>query len=121
MSRPQWITDSAGKITGYKTTAGGADTVFPFNDELTVTGRVTPSSAGTLQEYISNFGNVKGITVTQMSFSGNSGGQWSLLKNGNVVNNVQLNTKYDANCLRIICKNGAVAGFNCVYTVILSL
>ena len=31
MSRPQWITDSAGKITGYKTTAGGADTVFPFS------------------------------------------------------------------------------------------
>ena len=27
---PQWITDSAGKITGYKT-KGGADTVFPFN------------------------------------------------------------------------------------------
>lgn len=36
-SRPQWITDSTGKITGYKTTAGGADTVFPFidlNEEL---------------------------------------------------------------------------------------
>ena len=28
-SRPQWITDSSGKITGYKTKAG-ADTVFPF-------------------------------------------------------------------------------------------
>lgn len=37
MSRPQWITDSTGKITGYKTAAGGADTVFPFidlNEEL---------------------------------------------------------------------------------------
>lgn len=36
MSRPQWITDSTGKITGYKT-PGGADTVFPFidlNEEL---------------------------------------------------------------------------------------
>ena len=28
---PQWITDSTGKITGYKT-KGGADTVFPFKD-----------------------------------------------------------------------------------------
>lgn len=31
MSRPDWITDSTGKITGYKT-PGGADTVFPFSD-----------------------------------------------------------------------------------------
>lgn len=30
MSSPEWITDSTGKITGYKT-QGGADTVFPFN------------------------------------------------------------------------------------------
>lgn len=29
MSRPQWITDENGKITGYRT-LGGADTVFPF-------------------------------------------------------------------------------------------
>lgn len=29
-ARPQWITDSTGKITGYKT-KGGADTVFPFS------------------------------------------------------------------------------------------
>lgn len=32
MSRPEWITDSTGKITGYKT-PGGADTVFPFINE----------------------------------------------------------------------------------------
>lgn len=31
VSRPDWITDSTGKITGYKT-PGGADTVFPFSD-----------------------------------------------------------------------------------------
>lgn len=31
MSRPQWITNADGKITGYKT-PGGADTVFPFSD-----------------------------------------------------------------------------------------
>ena len=30
MSRPEWITDENGKITGYKT-QGGADTVFPFS------------------------------------------------------------------------------------------
>ncbi len=29
-SQPEWIQDSTGKITGYKT-PGGADTVFPFN------------------------------------------------------------------------------------------
>lgn len=28
--QPEWIKDSTGKITGYKT--GGADTVFPFSD-----------------------------------------------------------------------------------------
>ena len=31
MSRPQWITDNTGRITGYKT-QGGADTVFPFSN-----------------------------------------------------------------------------------------
>lgn len=31
MSRPEFITDENGKITGYKT-PGGADTVFPFNN-----------------------------------------------------------------------------------------
>ena len=30
MSRPEFITDENGKITGYKT-SGGADTVFPFS------------------------------------------------------------------------------------------
>jgi len=32
-SRPEWITDTSGKITGYKT-PGGADTVFPFKADL---------------------------------------------------------------------------------------
>lgn len=32
---PQWITDSTGKITGYKT-LGGADTVFPFSSGLEI-------------------------------------------------------------------------------------
>ncbi len=30
MQQPEWIKDSTGKITGYKT-PGGADTVFPFS------------------------------------------------------------------------------------------
>ena len=30
-SQPEWIQDSTGKITGYKT-PGGADTVFPFRN-----------------------------------------------------------------------------------------
>ena len=38
------ILDSTGKITGYKTNVGGADTVFPFIGELTA--RVTWSSTG---------------------------------------------------------------------------
>lgn len=40
--QPEWIEDSTGKITGYKT-SGGADTVFPFKhgiyiDKLSATG-----------------------------------------------------------------------------------
>lgn len=30
-SQPDFVYDEAGKITGYKTKIGGADTVFPFN------------------------------------------------------------------------------------------
>lgn len=29
--QPEWIRDATGKITGYKTQQGGADTVFPFS------------------------------------------------------------------------------------------
>lgn len=51
MSRPEWITDSTGKITGYKT-PGGADTVFPFNsvewfDQLQRSSYVFNIGAGT--------------------------------------------------------------------------
>ena len=37
MQQPEWIKDSTGKITGYKT-PGGADTVFPFSAKLTSYG-----------------------------------------------------------------------------------
>lgn len=30
--QPEWVYDSTGKITGYKTQNGGAGTVFPFNN-----------------------------------------------------------------------------------------
>lgn len=35
---PEWVYDeSTGKITGYKTKIGGADTVFPFSKNYTIT------------------------------------------------------------------------------------
>lgn len=43
MSRPEWIIDENGKITGYKT-QGGADTVFPFINEGKIIDVVTQSS-----------------------------------------------------------------------------
>ena len=42
------VLDSTGKITGYKTNVGGADTVFPFIGELTA--RVTWSSTGHISD-----------------------------------------------------------------------
>lgn len=33
-SQPDFVYDEAGKITGYKTKIGGADTVFPFSNGL---------------------------------------------------------------------------------------
>ena len=40
MQQPEWIKDSTGKITGYKT-PGGADTVFPFKTNYRITFTVT--------------------------------------------------------------------------------
>ena len=40
MQQPEWIRDSTGKITGYKT-PGGADTVFPFKTNYRITFTVT--------------------------------------------------------------------------------
>ena len=40
------ILDSTGKITGYKTSIGGADTVFPFPGDYTVIFRLTLSVHG---------------------------------------------------------------------------
>lgn len=39
------ILDSTGKITGYKTSVGGADTVFPFNSDVRYQDWGTPGSA----------------------------------------------------------------------------
>lgn len=44
--QPEWIEDSTGKITGYKTSIGGADTVFPFSGNYTVVFRLTLSVHG---------------------------------------------------------------------------
>lgn len=35
-SQPDFVYDETGKITGYKTKIGGADTVFPFKNGLSV-------------------------------------------------------------------------------------
>ena len=40
------ILDSTGKITGYKTSVGGADTVFPFSGNYTVVFRLTINTKG---------------------------------------------------------------------------
>lgn len=48
MSRPEFITDENGKITGYKT-LGGADTVFPFSSfYLIANGTTTASPNGNI-------------------------------------------------------------------------
>ncbi len=46
-SRPQFIYDSAGKITGYKT-KGGADTVFPFKSATITNIYTTQGEGGTI-------------------------------------------------------------------------
>ncbi len=42
--QPEWIKDSTGKITGYKT--GGADTVFPFNSNYQINATFAGSRYG---------------------------------------------------------------------------
>lgn len=54
MQQPEWIKDSTGKITGYKT-PGGADTVFPFSGSYTVIFRLTLSVHGWTDE--KNYGS----------------------------------------------------------------
>lgn len=43
--QPEWVYDSTGKITGYKTQNGGAGTVFPFNRKMLSVNVNKPSSS----------------------------------------------------------------------------
>ena len=53
------IDPATGKITGYKTDVGGADTVFPFSGSYTVIFRLTLSVHGWTDE--KNYGSLVGI------------------------------------------------------------
>lgn len=46
MQQPEWIKDSTGKITGYKTQEGGADAVFPFSNPYIKEMRASMSVSG---------------------------------------------------------------------------
>lgn len=56
---PEWVFDETGKITGYKTKTGGADTVFPFKSEPTVIveeASLTYRGSGTYNISTTNYG-----------------------------------------------------------------
>ena len=61
------IDPATGKITGYKTNVGGADTVFPFSGSYTVIFRLTLSVHGWLDGQ--NYGSY-GWNITAKIFDG---------------------------------------------------
>lgn len=54
--QPTFEYDESGKITGYKTKIGGADTVFPFNNRIKLTG-------AKYNIYITSSDNARNVTV----------------------------------------------------------
>lgn len=72
---PQFIYDSTGKITGYKT-LGGADTVFPFKSDISFLFYAKDSVDGTDQSYNMNYylefdiANYSSIEFKNVSISG---------------------------------------------------
>ncbi len=82
--QPEWIRDTTGKITGYKT-PGGADTVFPFTDtktkgatfSLSEVGSSDPSG-GSPTSYFPTFGKKVRVTVgaQQTSLFTHNGSGW---------------------------------------------
>ncbi len=69
-SQPDFVYDEAGKITGYKTKIGGADTVFPFSGGLNAI--ITVRSVSSVY---SSAGNKQGDTLLDTQFT---------IKNGKV-------------------------------------
>lgn len=64
MSRPEWITNESGEITGYKT-PGGADTVFPFNNIVTGWADLSVGHLQQTQSTINiNTGHKKKLDIT---------------------------------------------------------
>lgn len=71
------VIDETGKITGYKTKIGGADSVFPFSEELieqTVTKTVTYNNSNE-QKVTFTFSNLKEV-VGVKAFSGGKSGAY---------------------------------------------
>ena len=76
-SRPQWITDSSGKITGYKTKAG-ADTVFPFKGSNFIKMKASVTSDDLVYHTGGSTVTVTGfskIIVNEVSLNVYNGGQ----------------------------------------------
>lgn len=61
------ILDSTGKITGYKTALGGADTVFPFSGNYTLKFRLTINTKG----YWTGVSQSKSADITAKISDGN--------------------------------------------------
>ena len=61
------ILDSTGKITGYKTSVGGADTVFPFPGNYTLKFRLTINTKG----YWTGVSQSKSADITAKISDGN--------------------------------------------------
>ena len=65
------IDETTGKITGYKTSVGGADTVFPFNSGIPLfKSWGFNSDANVLYFNIDNYSKVKYTCTTKVSTSG---------------------------------------------------
>lgn len=93
MQQPEWIEDSTGKITGYKT-PGGADTVFPFSSlpEKFITSF---DGQGGTTSYVG--GTIPNLGYSELVFSGN--GRINTLKffdkSGNEITPVSSGGIYD--------------------------
>lgn len=72
--QPEWVQDANGKITGYKTDIGGADTVFPFSSNRIQTGTfVINTNKGTVVNFKSPFNKPPRVLIENISRLSNYG------------------------------------------------
>lgn len=95
------VLDSSGKMTGYKTTVGGADTVFPFSKTCEPIGTFTASTSTQTFNVASICPDYKALTaenfmlaVSNVSINTNSGGGTS--GNGTISSSIMPTITYKA-------------------------